>query len=215
MNQTQWVRRVIKPVAFAAALIPAGRLLVAAVTDGLGANPIEEITHQTGKAALVLLLVTLAVAPVRKLTGVGALIGLRRMFGLFAFTYVTMHFLTYIVLDQFFAFAYIVEDVLERPYITVGFTSFLLLIPLALTSTKGWIKRLGGKRWNALHRLVYIAAAGGVLHYLWLVKADTSKPIFFGVILIALLATRLRRKKRTWPTAKAPQAVAEPALQGK
>ena len=215
MNQTQWVRRVVKPVAFAAALIPAGRLAVAAVTDGLGANPIEEITHQTGKAALVLLMVTLAVTPVRRLTGVGALIGLRRMLGLFAFSYATMHFLTYIVLDQFFALGYIVEDVLERPYITVGFTSFLLLIPLALTSTKGWIKRLGGKRWNAVHRLAYVAAAGGVLHYLWLVKADTSKPIFYGVILIALLATRLRGKKRPASKARAPQAVAEPALQGK
>jgi len=196
MTQVKFVRRIAKPVLWLACLSPAALLVFDAFTGGLSANPIEDITHRTGTTALVLLLVTLGVSPVKKWTKVGALISLRRPLGLFAFFYATLHFLTYLVLDQFFAWSFIVEDVMERPYITVGFTAFVLLIPLTLTSTKGWIKRLGGKRWNAVHKLIYLSAAGGVLHYLWLVKADTRKPIIFGMILVGLLATRLQRRKR-------------------
>lgn len=196
MTPAQWVRRVVKPTAFLACLVPVVLIVVGSFTHGLGANPIEEITHRTGVTTLVLLLLTLAVTPVRRLTGVGVLMMLRRMLGLFAFFYACLHFSTYLVLDQFFAFDVIVEDVVERPYITVGFASFLLLVPLAITSTKGWIKRLGGKRWNRLHQLVYVTAAGGVLHFLWSVKADTRRPILFGLGLIILLGARLARARR-------------------
>lgn len=191
MPQGQWVDRVLKPVAFVLCLVPAAWLLVDFLRDNLGANPIEEITHRTGDWALRLLLATLAVTPLRRLTGLNALIRLRRMLGLFAFLYVCLHFSTYLVLDQFFAVAAIAEDVAKRPYITVGFTAFCLLIPLAITSTKGWVQRLGGKRWSALHRLIYVAGAGGVLHYLWLVKGDQATPVYYAAILVVLLAYRV------------------------
>lgn len=211
MTSVQWVRRVVKPAAVVACLIPLALIVSGLFTGALGANPIEEITHRTGKTTLILLLVTLAVSPARRLTGIGALMGLRRMLGLFAFTYVTLHFLTYLVLDQFFAWDLIIEDIADRPYITVGFTSFVLLVPLAVTSTRGWIRRLGGRRWNRLHRLVYISAAGGVLHYLWLVKVDTRPPIIYGLILIVLLSTRLihQRRRRRRSASPAPQPALE------
>lgn len=199
MTRADWVRRVIKPVVFVACLVPFAFLLADLVGDRLGANPVEEMQHRTGDATLTLLLITLSVTPIRRLSGWGAVIQLRRMLGLFAFFYATLHFSTYLVFDQFFSLSGIIDDVAERPYITVGFTSFVLLVPLALTSTKGWVRRLGGKRWNRLHRLVYIAAAGGVLHYLWLVKADTRRPVIYGVVLVILLAARVllqRRKTR-------------------
>ena len=191
MTQVQWVDRVIKPVAFALCLVPAGWLMVDFLRDNLGANPIEEITHRTGDWALRLLLITLAVTPLRRITGFNALIRARRMLGLFAFTYAALHFSTYVVLDQFFALDAIVEDVAKRPYITVGFTAFCLLIPLAVTSTKGWVRRLGGKRWGALHKVIYVAGAGAVLHYLWLVKGNQLAPVYYAVILVALLAFRV------------------------
>ena len=170
-------------------LYPLARLAWLTWTGGLGPNPIEAVTHATGDAALILLLVTLGVSPLRKATGWNALAPLRRPLGLFAFFYATLHLLTYVVLDQFFAFAYILDDIRERPYITVGTAAFLLLVPLAVTSTKGWIRRLG-KRWTALHSLVYVSAALGVLHYIWLVKADLRRPLVFAVILVALLLLR-------------------------
>jgi sulfoxide reductase heme-binding subunit YedZ len=188
-------RRLLKPTVFLACSIPFSLLLFAGLTDALGADPIEEITHRTGFWGLTLLLITLAVTPVRRVTGWNQVIRVRRMLGLFAFFYVTLHFLTYIVLDQFFGFSYIIEDIAERPYITVGFTSFLLLIPLAVTSTKGMIRRLG-KRWQKLHRLVYVAAIGGVLHFLWLVKADIRLPAIYGTVLLALFVARLWPRRR-------------------
>jgi sulfoxide reductase heme-binding subunit YedZ len=156
----------------------------------LGANPIEKITHWTGYTALVLLMLTLAVTPFRRLTGWNEVIRIRRLIGLFAFFYAALHFLIYVVLDQFFSLAAIGEDILERPYITVGFIAFVLLIPLAATSTKKAIRRLG-KRWQTLHRLVYISAALGVLHFFWKVKADTREPLIFAGILATLLVLRL------------------------
>ncbi len=161
------------------------------VTGDLGANPIEEAIHWAGKTALVFLLLTLTVTPLRRLTGWNQVARLRRRLGLTAFWYLTVHFLLYAGLDQGFALEYIVEDVLERPYIAAGFTAFVLLIPLAVTSTKGWIRRLG-KRWQKLHRLVYLAAGLGVLHFYWRVKADTFWPLVAAVVLAALLLLRLR-----------------------
>lgn len=207
MTPNQWARRVGKPVAFAACLIPLSLLLADAFGGRLSANPVEDITHRTGDWTLILLMVTLSVTPLRRFTGWGVLIQFRRMIGLFAFFYSLLHFSTYVVFDHLFDVGAMLEDVLERPYITVGFTSLVLLIPLAVTSTKGWIKRLGGRRWNRLHQLVYVSAAGGVMHYLWLVKADVRKPTIFGVILVALLLTRLIHKRKAARAAPAREAV--------
>jgi sulfoxide reductase heme-binding subunit YedZ len=180
-----------KPFVFLACLGPLLRLGWKAYSGLLGANPIEVITHSTGDWTLIFLLVTLSVTPVRRLTGQLWLIRYRRMFGLFAFFYATLHFLTYIWLDKFFDLHEMLVDIAKRKFITVGFTAFVLLIPLAITSTGNWIRRLGGKRWNLLHRLIYVSAICGVIHYLWLVKADIRKPVEYGIILTALLAYRL------------------------
>ena len=184
------VRRV-KPWVFAACLIPLGLLIWRGFTGGLTANPIEYITHRTGDWTLRFLLIALAVTPLRRLTGWAALASFRRMFGLFAFFYVMLHFSTYLVLDFFFAFDLIFNDIVERRYVTAGFTGFVLLIPLALTSTKRMIRRLGGARWRMLHRLVYVAAIAGVVHYLWLVKVVTLSPLVYAAILTVLLGARL------------------------
>ncbi len=172
------------------ALLPAALLVWDGLHDDLTAEPITEITHRTGWWALTLLLASLAVTPLRRLTGWNQLIKLRRLVGLFAFFYACLHVLTYFGLDQGLAFDYIAEDVLERPYITVGFTAWLLLIPLAVTSTQGWIRRLG-KRWQRLHRLVYLSAVLGAVHFLWLVKADTREPLVFIAVLSVLFLLRL------------------------
>ena len=183
--------RYFKPVVFLACLIPLARLGWKAYSGLLGANPIEVITHSTGDWTLRFLLITLSVTPFRKLTGQLWLVRYRRMFGLFAFFYATLHFLTYIWLDKFFDLHEMLVDIAKRKFITVGFTAFLLLIPLAITSTSGWIRRLGGKRWNLLHRLIYVSALAGVIHYWWLVKADIRKPEQYATILTVLLGYRL------------------------
>ena len=180
----------IKIPVFAACLLPLGSLLWDAYTDNLGANPIEVITRSTGSWTLIFLLITLSVTPLRRISGRQWLIKLRRMLGLFAFFYVSLHFTTYIWLDQFFDFAGMIKDIAKRPFITVGFSSFVLLIPLALTSNAVMIRRLG-RRWQQLHRLVYISAIGGVVHFLWLVKADIRRPLIYGAILTLLLGYRL------------------------
>lgn len=189
MNRQHLVSRVLKPAIFVAALVPLALLLWGATHDGLGANPIETITHETGEWGLRFLLITLCVTPLRRITGWNELIRLRRMLGLFAFFYLCLHFSTYIVLDAFFDLDYILEDITDRTYITLGFTSFLLLIPLAVTSTDAMVRRLGGRRWRLLHRLAYAAALGGVLHFLWLVKVDVREPlIYLGILLLLFLA---------------------------
>ncbi len=183
----------VKPLIWAGALFPAARLLIGFfVLDDLGANPIEKITNWTGYTTLCLLTVTLSVTPLRRLTGFNPVVKVRRLLGLFAFFYACLHFLTYIVLDQFFALEFIVEDILERPYITVGFTAFVLLVPMAVTSTKGWIRRLG-RRWTKLHRLIYIIVPLGVLHFYWKVASKvTGQDVWvFALIVGALLALRL------------------------
>jgi methionine sulfoxide reductase heme-binding subunit len=183
-----WLRAVV----WLLCLLPAGLLLWRGITGGLSANPIEYITLQTGFWALTLLMVTLAVTPLRRVTGWNELIRFRRLIGLFAFFYATLHLLTYITLDRFFDFSEIGSDILKRPYITVGFLAFLLLLPLALTSTRGWIRRLG-RRWLQLHRLIYPAAALAVLHFYWkkASKADVSEPLLFAGILGILLLLRV------------------------
>lgn len=157
----------------------------------LGANPIEVITRSTGKWTLVFLLLTLSITPARKLLGQPWLVRFRRMLGLFAFFYGCMHFTTYIWLDKFFDVHEMLADIAKRKFITVGFTAFVLMIPLAITSTSGWIRRLGGKRWSRLHQLIYASAVLGILHFLWLVKFDTRRPIYYGSVLVLLLLYRV------------------------
>jgi methionine sulfoxide reductase heme-binding subunit len=194
----------LKLVLWLGALAPAAWLVTGLVQGRLGPNPIERLTLVTGMTALVLLLVTLAISPLRLLTGWNPLIRLRRPLGLFAFFYVLCHFSVWFVFDMVFNWRWMLEDVAERPYITVGFASFLLLIPLAVTSTRGWIRRLG-KRWTKLHRLAYVATALAVVHYYWVVKADTRLPIVFAVCLAILLAARvpLARARTARRTAQA------------
>ncbi len=184
----------LKIALFMLALIPLANLIVKAVIDELGANPIEKITRTTGYWTLTLLLITLTVTPLRRLSGWSWLVRLRRMLGLFAFFYASLHFTTYLVLDQFFDVASIAKDIVKRPYITVGFPAFMLLIPLAVTSNDSMIRRLGGKRWRLLHRLVYLSAIGGGIHYWWLVKKDLTNPITFAILLALLLGFRLADK---------------------
>jgi sulfoxide reductase heme-binding subunit YedZ len=191
-------KRVFKPLVFVAAATPGAVLAWDASRGGLGADPVMALLHRTGWWALTLLLITLAVTPIRRFTGWNGVIRVRRMLGLFAFFYATMHFCIYVGLDQFFALSFILEDVTKRPYITIGFTALLILLALALTSTKGWVRRLG-KRWQRLHRLVYIAALAGVVHFYWQVKADTREPLIFATILAALLVARLRPRRRSPP----------------
>lgn len=183
----------LKLAVFLACLFPFGQLLYYGFTDDLTANPIEFITRFTGSWALIFLLATLSVTPLRKLFGWNNLIKYRRMLGLFAFFYALLHFSTYMVLDHFFDFPAIVKDIIKRPYVTAGFTGFVLMIPLAITSTAAMIRRLG-KRWQQLHRLVYVAAIAGVVHFYWLVKADIRRPVQYGTVLLLLLGIRLAMK---------------------
>jgi len=187
----------LKVLLFLLCLVPLAKLALEIFGVGrmsLGANPIEELIHRLGIWGLNFLLITLAVTPLRRLTGKGWLLRFRRMFGLFAFFYVLMHFLTYAGLDQRFDLPVIFEDIAERPFITVGFTAFLLLIPLALTSTNAMIRRLG-RRWQKLHRLVYLIAILGVVHFYWQVKLDTLEALIYAAILAVLLGFRLKGRK--------------------
>jgi sulfoxide reductase heme-binding subunit YedZ len=183
--------RLTKLTIFLAALIPLSRLAWKALHGGLGANPIEVITHSTGDWTLIFVLATLSVSPLRQLTRQYWLIGVRRLVGLFAFFYGTLHFLTYISLDKFFDIHEMIKDIAKRPFITVGFSAFVLMIPLAATSTAWSIRLLGGRTWRRLHRLIYFTAILGVVHYIWLVKADKRKPYEYGVVLSILLLYRV------------------------
>jgi sulfoxide reductase heme-binding subunit YedZ len=182
--------RWFKPVVLLACLVPLGRLAWRGLHADLGANPIEAITHGTGDWTLIFLLLTLSVTPLRKLTRQYWLVGLRRMLGLFAFFYGTLHLTTYVWLDKFFDVHEMIVDIAKRKYITAGMTGFALMIPLALTSTKWSIRQLGGKRWQMLHHLIYFSAAAGVIHYIWLVKADLKKPLEYTAMLGVLLVYR-------------------------
>jgi sulfoxide reductase heme-binding subunit YedZ len=193
LNQAQLRRRVIKPVVWIACLTPLVLLVYDGFTDNLTANPIEKITNTTGIWTLRFIVATIAITPLRWATGLNQLINYRRVIGLFAFFYACLHFTTFFFFDHQFDFVAMWKDVKERPYITVGFIAFVLMIPLAITSTTGWIRRMGGKRWNLLHKLVYITALAAVLHYFWKVKLDATYPIYYGVGVAFLLGFRVWR----------------------
>jgi len=190
ISRTKLVTHWIKPTLFILALVPFAGLLWDAYTDALGAEPIELITHRTGDWILRFLLLTLTITPLRRISGWNELVRLRRMLGLFAFFYACLHFLTYFVLDQGLDLTFILEDVIEHKYVFVGFASFLLLIPLAATSTNAMVRRLGGRRWQRLHRLIYLIAIGGVVHFYWLVKSDIREPLVYASLLAVLLGYR-------------------------
>ena len=204
LNPSQKQFKIIKASLFVLALLPFLRLVVATLTDQLGANPVEFITRNTGDWVLYFLCITLAITPLRQLTGWVWLVKLRRMSGLFAFFYVFLHFMTFLWFDHFFDIAAMWKDVVKRPFITVGFIAFVLLIPLAATSTNAMIKRVGTKRWQWLHRLIYLIAPLGILHFWWMkaAKHNFEQPLIFGFIVAALLLVRVywnwsaRTKKR-------------------
>lgn len=197
------MRAAAKSAVFIAALVPIGLLVWRFLNDELSANPLSDITNETGVWTLRFLVMTIAVTPLRRITGIAELSRYRRMLGLFAFFYGSLHFTTYIWFDKFFAWDEILRDIPKRPFILAGFTAFSLMIPLAVTSTKGWIRRMGGKKWNLLHRLVYISAIAGAVHYLWLVKVITLPQIIYAALVAALLAFRavysLRQQRRRQP----------------
>ena len=182
----------LKVVLWLGGLAPLAWMIAGFFLDWLGVNPIEKLTHVSGMTTLVLLLITLAVTPLRRITGWNPLIQLRRPLGLFAFFYAFLHFSVWMVLDLGFQLQWVAEDIAERPYITVGFTAFVLLIPLAVTSTKGWIRRLK-KKWTRLHALVYATTALGCIHYYWLVKADVRLPLLLAGIYVVLMGFRAAR----------------------
>jgi len=184
------MQKAAKVLVFLACLMPFLWLAFRTLTGRLGINPIEDLELTTGIWALRFLTITLAVTPVRRLTGWNRVIQYRRMFGLFTFFYVCLHFTIYIGLDQTFAFNLILKDVAKRPFITMGFTAFVLMVPLALTSTKGWIRRLG-RRWQLLHRLIYVSAICAAVHYLWKVKVMIGSPVYYAIVIALLLAFRV------------------------
>jgi methionine sulfoxide reductase heme-binding subunit len=186
----------LKPIIFIAALIPLALLVMRGLNNRLGANPVETIEHTTGDWGLYFLLITLAITPLRNLTGWTPLLRLRRMLGLFCFFYATLHFSAWLVFDHFFDLMEMAKDIRKRPYVTVGFSAFVLLIPLAITSTNGMMKRLGGANWKRLHSLIYVTGTLVILHYLWLVKKDTFLPLVYGAILVGLLVLRVRFARR-------------------
>jgi methionine sulfoxide reductase heme-binding subunit len=173
--------------------MPAVQLGLVAFLGSLGLDPVKSIQHFTGNCALIFLLLTLSVTPARRFLGLPDLIRFRRMLGLFAFFYASLHFCTWAALDRSFHFAAMLSDVRKRPFITAGFTGFLFMLPLALTSTSGWVRRLGGKRWQALHRLIYASAAAGIVHYDWLAKSDDHMPLLYAGIWLLLMFERVRR----------------------
>jgi len=182
----------LKLCVFALALVPLARIIYAIVFDpiSLGANPAETILHMSGDWVIYFLLITLAITPLRKLTGWNDLIKFRRMMGLYAFFYASVHFLSYIGFDRLFDLSDMAREIVKRPFILVGFAAFVMLVPLAVTSTRGWVLRLGGVRWSALHKTVYPIAILGIVHYWWLVKRDITWPVVFALVLAVLLAYR-------------------------
>ena len=188
---------VLKVLAWVACLIPLGRLVYKYLTGGLGANPIEFITLATGSWTLTLLLATLAITPLRKLTGFNWLIRFRRLLGLFTFFYGFLHFTTYIWLDKFFDVSDMLRDIAKRPFITAGFVAFMGMVPLAVTSTAWAIRKMGGRNWNNLHRLIYLSGLAAVVHYWWKVKADHRKPGIYAAVLAVLLFYRVAIWTRT------------------
>ena len=197
MTQTRLIEWVLKPAVFLTALVPFALLVWGAFNDGLGANPVNEIIRDTGRWGLRFLLIALCVTPLRRLTGWNPIIKFRRMLGLYAFFYSALHLIAYITFEAELDLAYIFEDAIRRMYITVGWIGLLPLIPLAITSTDGMVRRLGGRRWQQLHRTVYVAALASVGHFIFLVKADLLQPLIYLAILLLLLLVRLPVASRT------------------
>jgi methionine sulfoxide reductase heme-binding subunit len=191
MTRAALIRRVVKPVLYVTALLPLAWLLFALLTGRVMGDQVKFMQHVTGDAILTSLLLTLSITPLRRITGWNEIIRVRRLIGLTAFWYACLHLTTYLVFDQELSLAEILKDIVKHPWVLVGFTAFLCLVPLAITSTNGWVRRLGGKRWQRLHRLIYLAAIMGVLHYLWLVKKDVTYPVLYGIALTILLGSRL------------------------
>jgi len=224
MTRDRFIRWFLKPAVFIAALGPAGWIVWAIVTGNLSANPLADLTNETGLWTIRFICITLAITPLRRISGWNALIRFRRMTGLFAFFYGSCHFLTYVIADRFAALDFpdgivawstvtnlmksVGEDIYKRPFITIGFTALVLMVPLAVTSTAGMIRRLGGKRWQALHRLIYVSAIAAVLHYWWLVKADLSSPQRYALTVAGLLLFRLVWARLRAPVATRPQPAA-------
>jgi sulfoxide reductase heme-binding subunit YedZ len=208
------ITRVVKPVLYLAAILPFAWLLYALLTGLVMGDEVKFMQHVTGDTALTCLMLTLAITPLRRLTGWNEVIRVRRLIGLTAFWYACLHLTTYLVFDQSLSVDEILKDIVKHPWVLVGFTGFLCLVPLAITSTQGWVRRLGGRRWQRLHRLVYVAAAAGVLHYFWLVKKDVQAPLAYGAVLAILLGSRLwvaRERARTRQPASTRSSVAKPA----
>jgi sulfoxide reductase heme-binding subunit YedZ len=203
-----------KLVLFAAALLPLAKLVAGIVyfPDWLGANPAEFITRSTGDWTLRFLLITLAVTPLRKLSGWNWLLRFRRMLGLYAFFYSVVHLSSYVAFDHVFDMAEILKDIVKRPFITVGFAALVLMVPLAVTSTNAMVRRLGARRWTALHRLMYLLAPLGVLHFWWMVKRDVTEPAIYAAILTALLGYRLIAARGSGKPATSPRLAASPAV---
>ena len=196
MTQGQWIRWVLKPLLWGAGFVPLGWLVYAGVTDNLTADPVKAITHFTGRTILVILFLTLSITPLRRLTGFSGLVKVRRLVGLFAFFYAVLHLLIYLAFDRGFVFTELGEDILKRPYITVGFTAWLILLTLAVTSPIAMVRRLGGKRWQAIHRLVYVAPVLGIIHFAWAQKKDIRLPLIYAAILGAIFLWRLGSRGR-------------------
>jgi sulfoxide reductase heme-binding subunit YedZ len=207
VTRTAVITRVVKPVLYIAALLPFAWLVFALVTGLVMGDEVKFMQHVTGDTALTALLLSLAVTPLRRVTGWNELIRVRRLIGLTAFWYACLHLSTYLVFDQSLSVDEIAKDIVKHPWVLVGFTAFLCLVPLAITSTKGWVRRLGGKRWQRLHRLVYVAAVAGVLHYFWLVKKDARAPLVYGAVLLMLLGARVWLARERSKTRSAPAAI--------
>ena len=190
MTQLQLIERVFKPAVFVIALVPFAYLVWGMFSGALGANPVNEFIRETGLWGLRFLIITLCVTPLRRITGWNAIVKFRRMLGLYAFFYSALHLIAYVIFEAELSFLYVLEDAIYRMYITVGWIGLLPLIPLAITSTDGMVRRLGGKRWQQLHRLVYLAALASVGHYLLLVKADLRDPLFYLIIFLLLMLLR-------------------------
>jgi sulfoxide reductase heme-binding subunit YedZ len=194
MTRVALVARVVKPVLYLLAVVPLAYAVARLMNGSVEGDQVKFLQHVTGDTVLACLLLTLSVTPARRLTGWNELIRVRRLIGLTAFWYALIHFLTYVVFDHSLSLADIAEDIAEHPWVLVGFTALLLLVPLAVTSTRGWIRRLGGKRWNRLHRLIYPATAAGLIHYFWLVKKDATDPIYWAAALLLVLGLRLVKR---------------------
>jgi sulfoxide reductase heme-binding subunit YedZ len=204
VTRARVITRVVKPALYVAAILPLAWLLFALLSGIVMGDQVKFMQHVTGDTVLSCLMLTLAITPLRRLTGWNEIIRVRRLIGLTAFWYACLHLTTYVVFDQSFSISEILKDIRKHPWVLLGFTAFLCLVPLAITSTNGWIRRLGGKNWNRLHRLVYVAAVAGVLHYLWLVKKDIHYPLLYGTVLTVLLLSRVWRAAERARTRRAP-----------